>query len=148
MKIVQGATVSITYTMSFENGDIISSNQGESPLSFVQGRHEIFQGLELHLDGLEDDAATTVSLTPDQAYGHVNPDAVVTVPVDQLPEDAREAGAVVETRDSGEQVMTGEVTGIVDGSATIDFNHPLAGKTIRFDIKVVSVTQDGGPEIA
>ncbi|HCY84909.1 MAG TPA: peptidylprolyl isomerase [Desulfobacteraceae bacterium] len=144
MKISQGKTVSIAYTMSFESGEEISTNKGGDPLVFVQGGHDIFSGLEQALEGLEKGAQTIVTLSPGQAYGEVDPDSVIIAPIEQLPEDARETGAVVETQDSEGQMMTGEVTGITEESVTIDFNHPLAGQTIQFDITVMSVAAEGG----
>lgn len=148
MKVSNGKMVSIEYTMFHENGERISTNAGATPLSFVQGQHEIIQGLEQSLDGLENGASKTVLLPPEDAYGIFYPEDIMTIPIAQLPDDARVVGAVVETRDSENQIMAGIVQNTDNGNATINFNHPLAGKTIRFDIKILSVTAEGETGIA
>lgn len=143
MKISSGKSVSIEYTMSFDGGDPVETSEDSAPLSYTQGQDEILGGLEEALEGLEAGAEKTVVLEPDQAFGGVDPDAVVDVDVSRLPEDARQPGAVVETHDDQGETMAGEVTDISEGVATIDFNHPLAGKTLQFDIKVLSVAEAG-----
>ena len=148
MKISNGKSVSIEYTMSFDEGEPVETTEGSEPLSYIQGEHEILEGLEAALEGLEAGAQKRVVLDPDQAFGGVDPDAVVDVDVSHLPEDARQPGAVVETHDDQGETMAGEVTDVSEGVATIDFNHPLAGKTLEFDIKVLSVTEGGAGEAA
>ncbi len=143
MKISKGKSVSIEYAMSFDGGEPVETSSDSEPLSYIHGQDEILDGLEDALEGLEAGAEITVVLTPEKAFGPVDPDAVVDVDVSVLPEDARQPGAVVETQDDEGETMAGEVSGISEGMATIDFNHPLAGKTLQFDIKVLSVAEAG-----
>jgi len=143
MKISNGKSVSIEYTMSFDESGPVETSKGSDPLAYIQGQDEILNGIEEALEGLEVGAEKTVVLGPDQAFGGVDTDAVVDVDVSSLPEDARQPGAVVETHDEQGGTMAGEVTDVSQGVATIDFNHPLAGKTLQFDIKVLSVAEAG-----
>jgi FKBP-type peptidyl-prolyl cis-trans isomerase SlyD len=146
MKISSGKSVSIEYTMSFDGEEPVETSQDSEPLSFVQGEHEILSGIEQALEGLESGAEKTVVLGPDEAFGGVDSEAVVDVDLSRLPEDAQEPGAVVETHDDQGQTMTGEVIDVSEGMATIDFNHPLAGKTLEFGIKVLSVAEGTGSQ--
>ena len=146
MKISSGKTVSIEYTMSFEGGSPVETTVGKDPLSYVQGRHELLEGIEQALEGLEAGGAKTVSLEPDQAFGMVDPEAILDVEASELPEDARQEGAMVETEDDQGEPMAGKVIRLSGETATIDFNHPLAGKTLQFDIKVLSVSEGGKGE--
>lgn len=144
VKISSGKTVSIEYTMSFEEGSPIEAGTDKEPLSYVQGGNEILAGIEEALEGLEAGDARIVSLTPDQAFGPVDPEAIVVVEKSRLPEDAWQEGAVVETQDEDGETMAGEVISLSEQMATVDFNHPLAGKTLEFDITVLSVSEDDG----
>lgn len=142
MKVSDGKTVSINYTMSIENGETIDSNEGSEPLAFIQGNHQIFEALEKSLYGMTVGESKTTVLKPEDAYGQIIPEAVVAVPFDHFPEDAREIGAVVQTNTAEGQTIKGKVVKLDTDDATIDFNHPLAGKALSFNIKIISVTDD------
>lgn len=143
MKISNGRRVSIEYTMSFENDGRVEKREADDPLSFIQGEHEILEGVEEALEGLGKGDQKRVSLTPDQGYGRVDPDAIAVVEKERIPEEAWHKGAVVETQDEEGNTVAGEVTDLSKEMITVDFNHPLAGKNLQFDITVLSVTHDG-----
>ena len=142
MKISDGKTVSIEYSMSLENGEMVESNEGEAPLIFVQGQHQLFKAIESSLYGLAADESKKIVLKPEEAYGPVNPEAIVTAPIEHLPEDTRKIGALVQTDNPQGQAIKGQVIKVDTDEATIDFNHPLAGKTLNFNIKIISVEGD------
>lgn len=141
MKVDDSTAVSIEYTMSFENGETIDSNKGAEPLSFVQGSHQIFEGLENALYGMVAGESKKIALQPEETYGPVNPDAIVKAPIGDLPADTREVGAFVQTSTPQGQTLKGQVTAVSADEATIDFNHPLAGKTLNFNITIISVSE-------
>jgi FKBP-type peptidyl-prolyl cis-trans isomerase 2 len=80
-----------------------------------------------------------VTVDPEEGYGQVNPAAFTEVPLSELPEDAREPGTELMSRDPSGRTQRLRVHKIEDDKATLDFNHPLAGKTLVFDIKIIDI---------
>jgi FKBP-type peptidyl-prolyl cis-trans isomerase SlyD len=139
MKISADKTVSIEYSLSIENGEVIDSNVDGEPLTFVQGKHQIFSAVEEAILGMSSGESTKVVIPSERAYGPVNPDAIVKAPIESLPEDARTVGVVVQSKSSKGDIMKGQVIEVGSDEASIDFNHPLAGNAIHFDVKILSV---------
>lgn len=134
-----GKQVSIEYTLTLEDGTKVDTNVGGEPLVFEQGAGQIVPGLEEELAGLEEGDSKKVTVGPEKAYGPVDPNAFQEVEAEKVPEDARKEGTVLLARDAqgnGRQVRVHEVK---DESVVIDFNHPLAGQTLTFDVKVLDV---------
>lgn len=136
--IKHGTIVSIEYTLRLEDGLQIDSNVGEPPLLFMVGKGQVFPALENALLGLNVGDALKVSLSPEEAYGPVLKDAFREVELTVLPEAARMVGATVGVKDpvSGE-VFPVRVHEIHESKAVLDFNHPLAGNKLLFDLKIV-----------
>lgn len=139
MTISSGKTVSIEYTLTLGDDKVIDTNVGGTPLTFVQGNQQIINGLEKELEGLKTGDTKKVTVTPEEGYGQVIPEAVITAPLAQVPEEARNVGSQVQGKGPQGQVLRGEITEVNDETATIDFNHPLAGETLHFDVKILSV---------
>ena len=137
--IVNGSTVSIEYTLRLVDGRTVDSNVGDEPLTYTQGAHEILPALEEALLGHEAGDTREVELTAEQAHGAVNPAAYKQVALEQLPEGLRVAGAtlVAVDPDGGRQPIRVHEVGAQ--SAVLDFNHPLAGQALSFDVKVLAV---------
>jgi FKBP-type peptidyl-prolyl cis-trans isomerase 2 len=134
-----GSTVGIEYTLSLEDGTQVDSNVGGEMLRFEQGSGRIIPGLDKELTGMEVGEAKRVTVAPDEGYGQVDPAAFTEVPLSELPEDAREVGALLMTRDAQGNARRLRLHKIEGDTATLDFNHPLAGKTLIFDIKVLEI---------
>jgi len=139
MTVSKGKQVSIEYTLTLGDKDVIDTNVGGTPLSFVQGNNQIITGLEKALEGMTVGQSKKVEVAPEEAYGPVFPEAQITIQAAQLPEEARKVGAEVQGKDPQGRVMRGLVTAVANETATVDFNHPLAGKTLHFDVKIHSV---------
>jgi len=137
--IQEGSNVSIEYTLKLDDGTIVDSNVGEEPLVYQQGKGQILPAIEDALAGLKAQDEKGIDLQPAQAYGERNPDAVRSVPLEVLPEEARHTGAQLTSTDpSGNRTLV-TVQEVGDAEAVLDLNHPLAGKALHFDLKVVSV---------
>ncbi len=139
MTICDGKMVAIEYTLTFGAKEVIDSNVGKEPLEFKQGEHQIIKGLESELEELSAGDAKQIVLEPEDAYGHSIEEAVIQVPLAQLPQEVQKQGAMVQGKGAGGQVVTGQIKAIRESEATIIFNHPMAGKTLHFDIKILSV---------
>lgn len=139
MTISEGKTVSIEYTLTLEDKAVIDSNVGGKPLTYIQGKRQIIPGLEKELVGLKVGDSKDVTVTPEEGYGPILDDAFVEVRKDQLPEEAWKVGAQVQGQTPQGQVVRGRVLKINEDKATIDFNHPLAGKTLFFAVKILDI---------
>lgn len=139
MTVSNGKQVSIEYTLKLEGDMVVDSNVDGEPLTFVMGEKQIIPGLEDALDGLTAGDSKKVEIAPEQAYGPVQEEALVTLPIDKLPDELRNAGQQIQMQSQDGQVHQGLVSEVGEESAVIDFNHPLAGKTLFFDVKILTV---------
>lgn len=139
-KVVEaGSNVSLEYTLTLEDGTKVDSNVGGEPLQFQQGSQQIIPGLDEALLGMAAGDSKTVTVPPETGYGPVNPEAFTKVPLSELPEDGREPGSELVARDPSGHLQRLRVDRIEGEEAVLDFNHPLAGKTLTFDVKVLEV---------
>ena len=141
MIISEGKTVAITYTLTLNTGETIDSNMGAEPLVYTHGEEQLIFGLEQALAGKQAGESFKISIEPEDAYGAVSEDAIITVPLDHLPDDGRIVGARMTAVGPEGQELQGVVTALADETAVMDFNHPLAGQVLHFDVTVVQVTE-------
>jgi FKBP-type peptidyl-prolyl cis-trans isomerase SlyD len=136
--IARGKKVDIEYTLTLDDGSTVQTNAGGKPLSFVAGEEQLVPGLELALQGKSVNDRVKVRLTPEQAYGNPDPALKQEVPLDKIPEDARKVGTLLSAQGDGGP-MTVRVTEVRPDVVVLDFNHPLAGKALTFDVLVLSI---------
>jgi FKBP-type peptidyl-prolyl cis-trans isomerase 2 len=134
--IGEGTTVGFEYTLSLSDGTVVESNVGGDAFSYTQGGSQILPALEAALTGLAIDDTKQVTLEPADAYGDVNPEAFQEIPIAQIPEDARVVGTILGAEGFEGPIRVHEVKEEV---IVLDFNNPLAGKTLTFDIRIVSL---------
>ena len=137
--IEPGATVQLEYTLSDDAGKVLDSNKGQSPLTYTQGERQVIAALQEQLAGMHTGEAKKVVLKPEQAFGPVDPSAETEVPKEQIPADAQVVGAQLMARNASGEGRPVVVKEVKDKTVVIDLNHPLAGKTLVFDVKVVGV---------
>ena len=134
--IQPGKKVGFEYTLTLDDGSVVQSNRDSDPMVYVHGESQILPELERQLEGLEVDDKKEVHLKAVDAYGAVRDDAFHEVPSDQIPEDARRVGAQLSAQGYEGPIRVHEVR---DETVVLDFNHPLAGQDLKFDIRVVSM---------
>ena len=134
-----GSTVGIEYTLTLEDGTKVDSNVGGEAMRFEQGSGQIIAGRDKNLIGMKVGEAKQVRVTPEEGYGQIDPAAFSEVPISELPEDARQPGMMLMARDDQGRTRRLLVQKIEGDTATLDFNHPLAGKTLTFDVKILDV---------
>jgi FKBP-type peptidyl-prolyl cis-trans isomerase SlyD len=137
--IEDGSMVQLEYTLSDDAGTVIDSNKGQPPLSYTQGDHQILPGLEKQLAGLRPGQEKKVVLKPDEAFGPVDPAAQTEVAKSALPPDALVVGAQLMARNAAGEGRPVVVKEIKENTVVVDLNHPLAGKTLVFDVKVLGI---------
>jgi FKBP-type peptidyl-prolyl cis-trans isomerases 2 len=146
MDVSTGKQVSIEYTLTLEDETVVDSNVGAEPLTFIQGSHNIIPGLESALDGMTVGDSKQVTVTPENAYGPVNEDAVSEIEKTYIPEDSLKVGAVLQGQNPDGRVIIARVVEIKEETVLLDYNHPLAGKTLNFDVKIMAVGNAPEPD--
>ncbi len=137
--IENGTTVEMDYTLTVD-GEKVDSSEGRGPLKYVHGQNQIVPGLEEALTGLTQGDEKQVTVDPEGGYGPVQKEAIIEVPKGQLPPDLKpEVGQALQGQDREGRPFRAVVQAVADETVTLDLNHPLAGKTLNFDIKIVSV---------
>jgi FKBP-type peptidyl-prolyl cis-trans isomerase SlyD len=149
--ITDGKQVSLEYTLTLEDKSKIDSNVGKDPLVFTQGAHEIIPGLEKKLSGLKFGESKQIEVSPEEGYGPVDPQRRQEVEKMKIPEDARKVGAKLTGQGPDGRMVFAQVTEVKEDTVILDLNHPLAGKKLFFDIKVLKVEDapkklEGTPE--
>ena len=139
MAVSDGKQVSLEYTLTLEDKSKIDSNVGKEPLVYTQGSHEIIPGLEKQVAGLKVGESKRIEVPPAEGYGAVDPARKQEVEKNRIPEDARKVGAKLTGQGPQGQPIFAQVTEVKDTTVVLDMNHPLAGKKLIFDIKVLKV---------
>jgi FKBP-type peptidyl-prolyl cis-trans isomerase 2 len=130
-----GRIVSLSYTVSLPDGKVVHSNVDGHPIKYKQGDGKLLPALEAVLVGMTAGDEKSVTLLPEDTYP-VNKDAIQEVPIEQIPEDSRQVDAVFISIGSRGTVRVVEIK---ENTAVIDLNHPLAGKTLTYEVTIVSV---------
>jgi FKBP-type peptidyl-prolyl cis-trans isomerase SlyD len=137
--ISDGSVVRFEYTLSDENGQVLQSTKGKEPVSYTHGQNEIIPGLEKGLSEMSVNEQKSIRVTPDEAYGNVDPKGFKEVPKRDLPVNDPQVGTPLTARGpQGEEVLI-YIREVKPNSVILDFNHPLAGKTLNFDVKVLEI---------
>ena len=136
--------VAFEFQVFGEEGDELGGNVGGKPRIFEVGAGDVLPALERHIAEMKDGEKRSVVLRTEDAYGPVDPDAFRRFPLDSIPEEARQVGRKVVGRapDGTEDLF--DVVDVGDDEVVIDMNHPLAGRTLRFEVKVLRSGVDGG----
>jgi FKBP-type peptidyl-prolyl cis-trans isomerase SlyD len=137
--IKSGAVVSFEYTLSDENGKVIESNKGEEPVTYTHGQHQIIPGLEKGLSGMDMNQEKNIRVQPEEAYGPVDPKGFKEVAKTEIPAQGLKVGTMLHARGPKGEDFSVRVHEIKEESVILDLNHPLAGKTLSFDIKVLNI---------
>jgi len=134
-----GKKVKFDYKLTID-GQVIESSEGKQPIEYTHGEAQIIPGLSAALEGMNVGDNKTVTIEPDQGYGTVKQDAFKEVPKKNFPEDFKfEVGSVIELQSPDGGVFPGVISAIKEEAVVVNFNHPLAGKTLVFDISIVGI---------
>jgi FKBP-type peptidyl-prolyl cis-trans isomerase SlyD len=138
MQIGAKKAVTIHYTLKDDAGEVLDTSDKRDPLTYLHGTGNIVPGLEAALEGKSPGDALDVTLTPEQAYGQRDEEAVRNVPRRKLPAGKIAVGTQFRMQTDGGMVV-GTVLALRGDYVTVDLNHPLAGKTLHFNVSVVEV---------
>jgi FKBP-type peptidyl-prolyl cis-trans isomerase SlyD len=144
--VKDGSVVSLQYTLSGEDGKTIESNKGKDPLKYTHGSHQIVPGLEKNLSGMKMGEEKRVKVSPEDGYGPVDPKGFQEFPKEKIPNEALKVGTVLTARGPQGQQVPVRVHEIKEKTVVLDLNHPMAGKTLVFDVKVLDI-QPAAPQV-
>jgi FKBP-type peptidyl-prolyl cis-trans isomerase SlyD len=149
MKIAKGSVVGIDYRLHLGDGELVDSSDPGDPLVYLHGGGQIVPGLERALEGLEAGASRQVVVAPPDGYGDLDPRGMQEVPRTAFPEGfVPEVGMQLTAEGPQGEVVPFSVRELRTESVLIDLNHPLAGKTLHFDVTVREVRAATDDEIA
>ncbi|MGB5247425.1 MAG: peptidylprolyl isomerase [Woeseia sp.] len=135
-----GDSVRIHYTGKLDDGTEFDSSAGRDPLEFKLGEGGIIPGFEKAVDGMAVGESKSVKIEPQEAYGPRHDQLVQEVPKTALPENLEPSvGMQLQSETPDGQAMMLVVTEVADETITVDGNHPLAGRTLNFDIELVEI---------
>lgn len=138
-KIAPGCRVSLRYALYLDDGTEVDSSGGES-LTFVMGDGSLHSGLESVLLGLSAGDKDSFSIEPAQGFGLPDPDNVHVMPRDDFPDELDlTPGVVIGFSTPNGDEIPGTIVTVDEARVEVDFNHPLAGRTLRFDVDVITV---------
>jgi FKBP-type peptidyl-prolyl cis-trans isomerase SlyD len=139
LKVQDGHIVSMDYTLNVD-GEVLDTSAGHEPLEFLQGAGNIIPGLEESLYGMAIGENKKVVVAPEDGYGELDAEAFMDVPKDEFPaEIPLEKGIEIQLTDQEGSPMYARIDSFNDESIKLDFNHPLAGKTLNFDVTIVAL---------
>jgi len=141
MEIKEKTLVKLDYKGTLEDGSIFDTSEGKAPLEFVFGLGMIIPGLEEGIAGLVAGDKKTIKVSPEKAYGPVQDEAKQEVPKEQLPKDAPLEVGMQLAAQGPQGVIPVTIVEIKDKTVILDFNHPLAGKELTFEIEVKDVRE-------
>lgn len=144
--IEKGSKVQLEYTLKDDVGKVLESNKGAPPLSYVQGEQQIIPGLERELFGMHAGEEKNIVVKPEDGYGPVQPAAQTEVAKELLPPGSLQVGTRLMARSSTGEARPVVIKEVKEKTVVLDLNHPLAGKTLYFDVKVLAVETPKAPE--
>jgi len=137
--VADGKTVDVNYTLTVD-GKVVDSSKGGKPLEFKAGAHQMIPGFEKALMGMKVGERKSFKVKPEEGYGLVNPKAFRDVPKKQLPPGMTpKAGMTLTAQGKDGRQIPVKIKEVKKDTVVIDFNHPLAGKTLNFDVGVVAI---------
>ena len=139
MKITDGKTVIIDYTLSLKNGGVIETTRDDEPVTYVQGSGEVIEGLEQAVAGMEKGSKQDIVLPVDQAFGKHDPEALLEIPKNELPPESLVPETIIHANGPKGQTINGKVVEVKEETVLIDFNHPLAGQELYCAVHIIDV---------
>ena len=140
--VVIGANTRVTlhFSLKFTDGTVVDSNFDKDPAVFTMGDGSLLAGFEQKLIGMSAGEAATFTLLPEQGFGQPNPNNVQQFSRADFADDMELAeGLVISFADASQSELPGVIKSVTDERVEVDFNHPLAGRDILFDVNIIDV---------
>lgn len=139
-QLQDGQTVDVHYTGRLEDGTVFDSSEGREPLQFTLGAKQVIAGFEAAVRGLSIGESVETTIPPEQAYGERDPNLIMQMPRNQFPPDMTpEVGMQIGLQSPQGQAVPAMIVAVDDEAVTLDANSRLAGKTLIFELTLVSI---------
>ncbi len=137
-----GDKVSVRYKGTLTDGTIFDSSEGREALNFTLGEGMVIAGFDSGVSGMTIGEKKTIHIPVDEAYGPLQPENMITLPLTEVPQDIPfEVGMQLNMHEDGTgQVMPVMVSALTDTHVTLDANHPLAGEDLIFEIELMAIS--------
>jgi FKBP-type peptidyl-prolyl cis-trans isomerase SlyD len=143
-----GKVVTLEFTLTNDEGEQIDSTSGDVPLAYLHGSENVVPGIERALSGKSVGDKVSVDLTPDEGYGERDAPGPESVPRDAFPEDMELAeGVELVLEDDEGNAIPAWIVGLEEDAVLVDFNHPLAGMKLHFDLEILTIRDATEEEI-
>jgi len=143
--IERNSLVTLYYSLGLPNGDVLEDNFADEPITVQLGCGEMAEGLELALIGLTAGQEETIDIGPELAFGYVDETLFRSIPrVEFDPDIELEPGLIIEFATEEGETLPGTILEFNEDEVRVDLNHPLAGQTVRYSVKIVAI--DDGEE--
>jgi FKBP-type peptidyl-prolyl cis-trans isomerase SlyD len=139
MKVAAHCVISVDYSLHLGNGQVVDSSKGGEPLVYLHGSGQIIPGLEKALDGMESGESKELTVAPPDGYGERDPENVQEITRDHFGDRELKQGDEFVAIDDQHNEIPVRVEKVDGDKVTVDFNHPLAGKTLHFAVTVKDV---------
>ena len=141
--IERNSRVTLYYRIGLTDDQLLEENFGDEPMTVTLGRGEMAEGLELALIGLSAGDEQTIDIGPDLAFGFIDETLFRALPRAEFdPELELEPGLIIEFANEDGDTLPGTITSFDDNQVQVDLNHPLAGQTVRYSVKIVAVDNE------
>jgi FKBP-type peptidyl-prolyl cis-trans isomerase SlyD len=145
--VADDVVVSLDYKLTVDS-EVVDSSEKDDPIEFLQGRGQIIPGLEKALYGMKIGDEKTVTILPADGYGDIEKDAYIQISRAEFPQDIpAQVGISIQMQDEHGDILDARIFEITADTITLDFNHPLAGKTLHFDVSVVDLREATSEEL-
>ncbi|MBF8223557.1 MULTISPECIES: FKBP-type peptidyl-prolyl cis-trans isomerase [Halomonadaceae] len=138
-RIDEGMEVTLHFTLKLEDGAVVDSTKEKAPATFQLGDGNLPPGFEAPLKGLTDGDTGSFEIAPEHAFGQHNPQNIQRLKREDFGDEALEVGTVMSFADPSGGELPGVISAIDGDQIDVDFNHPLAGRTLTFEVEVISV---------
>ena len=136
----KGDTVSVEYTGKLETGEVFDSSKGREPLEFEVGAHSVIKGFEDGVVGMEIGEEKDIDISSEEGYGPKNDNYVKELPKESVPKDLElKKGMILMFKREDGMRIPAVVQDIKNDTILVDFNHPLAGKNLKFKVKLLAI---------
>ena len=136
--VSEGKSVKVNYTLTVD-GKVVDSSNGRGPLEFKAGSHQMIPGFEKAVMGMKTGEKKSFKVSPKEGYGPEDPKAIRDIPKSQLPPEMTPKAGMTLTAQSNGQSVPVRIVEVKKDVVVMNFNHPLAGKTLHFDVEVLEI---------
>lgn len=136
----EGTRVTLHFAVKLDDGSVVDSTFEREPATFEVGDGNLLEGFERALFGLEAGHKETFTIAPENGFGQSNPNNIQKIPREEFGDDVElSEGLMLSFADAQKAELPGVVTAFDDREVTVDFNHPLAGRDLEFEVEIIGV---------